>query len=266
MSNSFLDSASSLYISTGRQSCNKFLSKFLNLKIRPYVLRVTGGCLMEEEYSRKLVNLQNALSGRGKSDIPRFAGFCLFGGTRMIYRESPRKFVRGITEVVPPLSKYCWQAQSLGIVAKVGDLKHSPPHGLIVSPTDPSDPHVTIIHPLQDSVMIVQPSADHHASWVDEYKECIDIMDYLRAGAWQGLMIVYNGGSVVAEEIEAWAENGLRDPFWRVLLVRGSGRSADKYAGNEQFLADHPTVSVCDNTEKDIRRALIELGALISYE
>ena len=269
-SKSFADSASSLFVRTGRESCNKFLGKFLDLSVRPFYLRVTGGCgLLDQEHYYGLRNVQAALTGgiRGSKTLPRFAGFCAFGGTRMIGRNNPSKIVPGITEVVPPINKYCPQAKTLGIIAKVGDMKHSS-HGIIVSDDcDKSKPldeqYVTIVHPTQDAILLVQPSADQHASWDDEAKECIEIADQLRKGHWQGLMLVYNGGGVVEREILRWAALGKQDPFWRTLLVRGSGRKADQYANDRVFLEEHPTVHVCDNTVEDIRAKLLHLGALV---
>lgn len=272
MKRSFVDSSSALFVRTGRESCEKFLGKFLDIRIRPFVLRVTGGCgLMGDEHAQGLRNVQHALTGgpRGSKKLPRFTGFCLFGGTRMVSRVNPRLVIPGITEVVPPINRLCPGARTLGIIAKVGDLKHSR-HGIIVSDDcDKSTPveeqYVTIAHPTQDTILLVQPSADKTASWEDEAKECIDIADHLRRGHWQGLMLVYNGGGVVDKEIQAWAKLGLQDPFWRVLIVNGSGRKADQYANDEQFLKDHPTVHVCQNDVNDIRAKLLELGALV-YE
>lgn len=257
--------AASLFIRNRGESCSKFLANFLNLSVRPFALRVTGGCLIDPEFEPGLVALERALTGgkRRKSKLPRFAGFCLFGGTRMVRKNSPRTVVRGIPEIVPPINRYCPRAQTLGIIAKVSNLKHSR-LGIIVSPPqNDADPHVTLVHPDQHSVLIVQPSADQFASWTDEMRECIDIIDQLRSNRWQGLLIAYNGGQVVGQEIELWAKNGDADPFWRVLLVKGSGRITDKYANDEQFLKDHPTVHVCDNNEDSMRSALLQLGAIV---
>lgn len=264
------DESSSLFIRTGRESCEKFLGNFLDIRIRPFVLRVTGGCgLMGPDHAQGLRNVQHALTGgpRGSKVLPSFTGFVLFGGTRMVNRVNPRLIVPGITEVVPPLNRLCPGAKTLGIIAKVGDLKHSR-HGLIVSDdcdkTKPAEEqYVTIAHPTQDAILLVQPSADRSASWDDEYKECIDICDYLRKGQWSGLNLVYNGGGVVDREIQAWSKLGKDDPFWKVLIINGSGRKADEYAQDEEFLKEHPNVHVCDNTLPSIRAKLLELGALV---
>lgn len=264
MATNMFDDAVSLYIRSGRESCNKFLGKFLNLKIRPFVMRVTGGCLVADEYQEGLNYLQSALTGGGEGspDEPRFAGFCMVGGTQMFDKFDPTKTIRGITDVIPPLNHLCPGAQTLGIIAKVGDLKQSR-NGLIVSPpASESDPYVTVVNQNLHSVLVLQPSADHFASWSDEARECIEIIDHLRSNHWQSLLVSYNGGSVVEEEIRAWATLGKMDPFWRVLLIKGSGRSTDKFASDEAFLEEHPSVHVCDNTEASIRAALLELGAV----
>ncbi len=264
----YFDQATSLYIRNSGESCSKFLGNFLDLSVRPFALRLSGGCLVDPEFQFGLAALERALTGRKDrlSQLPRFAGFCLFGGTRMVKKDSPFRAVQGITEVPPRLTAYCPRAQTLGVIAKVGDLKHSR-FGIVVSPpSSPEDPHVTLVHPDQHSVLIVQPSADRFASWTDEMRECIDIIDSLRSNHWQGLLVVYNGGGVVAQEIEAWAQLGDRDPFWRVLLVKGSGRSADKYANDEKFLSEHPTVNVCDNDEASMREALLKLGAIVGED
>ena len=167
------------------------------------------------------------------------------------------------------MNKLCPSAKTLGIIAKVGDMMHSR-YGIVVSQDCPEDKpkeqhYVTIVHPTQDTTLLVQPSADRFASWDDEADECINICDHLRKGYWQGLMIVYNGGKTVEKEIQKWGKLGQSDPFWQVLLIDGSGRKADEYARDAQFRAEHPTINVCNNTEDDIRKALLELGALV-YE
>ncbi len=79
---------SPLYIRSGRVPCNKFLGKFLNLSIRPCVMRVTGGCLVDDDkYQKGLNYLQWALTGgvNNRTDLHSFCrSFCLVGGTRMV--------------------------------------------------------------------------------------------------------------------------------------------------------------------------------------
>lgn len=263
----FAKDAPSLFIQTGEDKSQLFGMNFARNIKRHFVMRLTGGCgLMTPSDAVGLANLQEALSGKkpgeeGDSQHPRFAGFCLFGGTRMVRKDDPTVIVPGITEVPPAISRDCPDAAMLGVIAKVGHMRYTP-SGIVVHSEDNND-YATIVHPTQTSTVVLQPSADSLASWDDEAKECINICDALRQLQWQGLLTVYNGGGVTEREIKRWALLGLRDPFWRVLLINGSGRKADEYARDEEFLAEHPTVHVCDNTVESMRSKLAELGAII---
>jgi hypothetical protein len=268
--NSFVDNAPSLYIQTGDDKSQMFGMNFARNIQRHFVMRLTGGCgLMNESDAVGLANLQAALSGQNvgessgdaQASHPRFAGFCLFGGTRMVSKTDPSVIVPGITEVPPAISAHCPDAATLGVIAKVGHLRYTS-NGIVVSSSE-ADPYATIVHPTQTSVVLLQPSADSFASWDDEAKECITICDALRDMQWQGLLTVYNGGGVTEREILRWAKLGKLNPFWRVLLIKGSGRKADEYANDQEFLEEHPTVHVCENTVEDMRRKLFELGAIV---
>jgi hypothetical protein len=262
----FLDNAPSLFIQTGEDKSQLFGMNFARNIQRHFVMRLTGGCgLMTPEDAVGLANLQEALSGgkpaeNGDVQHPRFAGFCLFGGTRMIRKDDPSVIVPGITEVPPAISAQCPDAAMLGVIAKVGHMLYTP-HGVVVHGEGSSD-YATIVHPTQTSTVVLQPSADSLASWDDEAKECINICDALRNLQWQSLLTVYNGGGVTEREILRWAKLGKIDPFWRVLLIKGSGRKADEYANDQEFLDEHPTVHVCNNTVEDMRSKLLELGAI----
>lgn len=266
---SFYDSAPSLFIQTGWDKSQLF---GLNAArdVRHFVLRGTGGCgLMKPEDAVGLRNLELALSGRDRGGRqwrkrPRFAGFCLFGGTRMVGKTDPSVIVPGITEVFPAIQKYCPESVTLGVIAKVGHLRYSS-HGLIIH-DEPDNEFVTILHPTQTSSVILQPSADMQASWDDEFKECIRICDSLRQARWQGLLVVYNGGGVTERELTSWATLGKRDPFWQVLIVKGSGRKADEYASDSEWLNEHPTVTVCENDLDDMRIKLESLGAIVTLD
>jgi hypothetical protein len=81
-----------------------------------------------------LANLQEALSGKkpgeqGDSQHPKFAGFCLFGGTRMVRKDDPTVIVPGVTEVPPDeIVAACQMAfesinRSLVSIVPLGDSK-----------------------------------------------------------------------------------------------------------------------------------------------
>ncbi len=131
----------------------------------------------------------------------------------MVDKTDPSKIVRGITASRDALNRFCRRSQTLGLIAKVGDLKQSR-YGMVVSPpASESDPYVTLVNHDLNSVLVMQPSVDHFASWSEEARECIDIIDHLRSNHWQGLPLRRNGGSVVAEEIENWAKLGKTRPL-----------------------------------------------------
>jgi hypothetical protein len=262
---SFFDNAPTLYIQTGADKSQLFGINFArNVKNR-FALRITGGCgLMSPQDAIGMSNMREALSGLSERNDgikhPQFSGFCLFGGTRMLNRYDPSVIVPGVTEIPPYLSEVCPDVITLGILAKVGHLRYTP-NGTVIS-DEPDSEYVTIIHPTQSSVVLLQPSSDICASWDDEFKESIRICDALRPLNWKGLLFVYNGGGVTEREIKSWAKLGQTDPFWQVLLVRGSGRKADEYANDKEFLEENPTVHVCENTVEDMRCKLSELGAI----
>lgn len=269
MSKSFIDDAPSLFVQTGHDKSQLFGLNTAR-KIRHFVLRGTGGCgLMSESDAQGLRNLELALTGRGPSGrrskkLPRFSGLCLFGGTRMVRKDNPKVIVPGITEVFPALNKYCDNTATLGVISKVGHLRHTK-HGIVIS-NDPKDEYCTIVHPVQTSTVIVQPSADSQASWDDEFKECVRIVHPLIQMNWGALLVVYNGGGVTEKEIRTWAKHGQSDPRWNILIVNGSGRKADELANDDEFRADHPTVHVCENDLDHMREKLLELNALVYPE
>lgn len=257
----WLTNSPTLFVQSEGQSCESFFANFFR-DSRHFVLRGTGGCgNMKPEYYHGLAKLQEALGGEpGNPDSPRFNGFCLFGGTRMISKDDPEVVVPGITEVFPGLVDSCPNARVLGVVVKAGHLQTTP-HGIVVSNSD-ADPYATIIHPQQHSVLLLQPNVDRKADWDAEWQRCLDICASHEANNWDALLTVYNGGGVSERELLHWAELGETRPFYRVLLVRGSGGTADKYANNEAFLKAHPHVHVCDNEVESMRAKLLELGAI----
>lgn len=266
---SFVDDAPTLFIQSGPDKSQLFAMNTAR-DLRHFVIRGTGGCgLMSEEDAQGLRNLEYALTGRSehgrrRKALLQFSGLALFGGTRMVRRDNPRIIIPGITEVFPPIEKYCKRSAALGVIAKVGTLRHSK-HGIVIA-DDGKAEYVTIVHPTQSSCVLQQPSADENADWEAEFKECANFIGQLINAKWQSLLVVYNGGGITEKEILTWCANAKTNPAWRVLLVNGSGRKADEYANNDKFLADNPTVHVCENDLDSMREKLSELGALVEPE
>lgn len=257
--------APSLFISSGWDKSQLF-GMNAAADIRHHVLRLTGGCgYMEARHAKGLRNLELALSGRDKDGVQRhkpYSGMVLSGGTRMVKRANPRVIVPGITEVMPAIEPWCPKAVTCGIVPKVSHLKLSP-HGVVIQ-DNPKDEYVTILHPNQTSVNLLQPSADCTADYKDEARECARICDVLRGMHWGGCLTTFNGGGVTEFEIQMWAKLSQEDPdFWRIMLIKDSGRKTDEYAANVEFLEAHPSVLVCENDLDSMREKLQEHGALV---
>jgi hypothetical protein len=261
----FFDTAPSLFIQTGDDKSQLFGINFARKVKHRFVLRISGGCgLMDSCHSDGMNKMAWALSGLtddGKTEVHKpFQGFCLSGGTRMVSKADPTIVVTGVTEVPPAMRPYCPDAIMLGLLAKTSHMKYSS-HGIVVH-DEPGHDYATIVHPNQHSVVLLQPSADVPASWDDEVKEAVRICDALREIEFKGLLFGYNGGMYFEKELKRWAALGKHDPFWQVLLVKGSGRKSDMYAEDEDFLAEHPHIHVCDMTVDSMRQKLTELGAL----
>jgi hypothetical protein len=260
---SVIENAPTLFIQTGKEQSALFAMNFAR-DVRHFVLRMTGGCgLMEAHDAVGLKNLEDALAGHCEDGriLPRFSGFGLFGGTRMLNAFDPSLIVPGVTEIFPRIAERCTEAVFLGVIAKIGTLKYTP-YGVVLS-EEPGKNFFTVIHPGQHSTVLLQPTSDARASYDDEFKECARICGELRKLGWHNLLLVYNGGGVTEREILTWAELGKQDPDgWKVLIVNGSGRIADKYAADKEFLAEHPHVHVAENSVEEIRAKLAQLGAL----
>ena len=95
----WLDASPTLFVQSEGQSCERFFANFFR-NTRHFVLRGTGGCgNMTPEYYHGITKLQEALGGDPNvPGSPKFSGFCLFGGTRMILKDDPSSVVPGITE------------------------------------------------------------------------------------------------------------------------------------------------------------------------
>lgn len=264
----FFDDSATLFVQSGPDKSQLFGMNFLRRVQHPFIMRLTGGCgKLEPHHYLGLQYLVDALSGRSDDGLllPHFSGFCLFGGTRMVRKDDPTQVIPGITEVAPQVTKYRPDCISLGITVKTGHMRYNTPYGIVIS-QEPGLPWCTIAHPHQTSCTILQPGSDTNAMWADEWKECIRICDAVKSipGEWQNLLVVYNGGENTRNEVLSCAKLSQFDPFWRILLINGSGRVADELAGNREFLAEYPAVHVCDNNVDSMRAKFLELGALVA--
>lgn len=264
----------SLYFQTGKERSVDFALMFSERSARPFVARLTGGCAdMTAADAIGMRNLTDALSGRGTNEerLPRFAGYALFGGTRMLSLHDPSIVVPGITEIFPDVAKHdCPGVVMYGIVPGFRKMERSEDPKLEkynILDIDMKKKVITIVHPEMKAVLFVQPQPDNEEIWDDEYKECWKYIRTLHERRWGSLLIVYNGGPVTRRELELWAHWGLKEPgLWNVLLIKDSGRAADAFANDREWLDRHPHVHVAENSVEAINAKLYELGAVIDSD
>lgn len=238
-----------LWVQSDNEVCGRINFLFARKYLSKYVARITGGCaLMTPEQALGLSTLRNALQG--------FTGVGLFGGTSVRSRSNPEQIIDTVTEVFPSITS---RMLRIGVCAKVHDMRYTP-YGLVLH-DDPAVEWFTTMNYRADALLTVQPSADRHAMWEDEFKQCVRIVDELQKVGWNSLLIVFNGGEITEKELLTWAALGRKDPSkWQVLLIKGSGRIADQYAGDKEFLKLSPTVHVVDCDPEALRDKLVQLN------
>jgi hypothetical protein len=255
-----------LFVQEGGRRSVDFALNFAQAKnpTRPFACRLTGGCAnMSAADAVGLRRLERALCG-GKTD-KRFAGFALFGGTRMLSTIDPTEVLPGITEVFPNIAEQCPNMEMLGLIAGFRrQIRSSDPKlaGQII--IDKSKNFLTVVHPRPRSILQLQPLPDNEEVWDDEYKETARCFQALHEYGWQTLNIVFNGGTVTEREIKLWANLGLQNPgLWNMLLIKDSGRIAEQFAEDADFLACHQNIVVAENDIDDMVAKLSDLGALV---
>ncbi|CAN5535741.1 hypothetical protein BH10CYA1_BH10CYA1_18020 [soil metagenome] len=260
---------SRIYMESEHDKCALFAMQFAAAGCPHYFLRIAGGCAgMSDEDAAGLRNIELAAGGERDGD-PKFKGFAVFGATRMYQGRTDNpscKVLQTITEVFPNIAdRLGTEAILLGIASKYNHLLYSQTYGLVLEVNEQRGTFTTV-NPSCKSVLITQPSSDEKAHQLDEMKEAVEIVDQLHTIDWQSLLVAYNGGPNTEREILTWAANGKRDPSpnrWQILLIRGSGRAADRYARDPEFLAENANnVHVADNNASSIRAELLKLGAL----
>lgn len=242
-----------LWVQTGQELCSRINFLFARKYLSRFVMRITGGCsLMQDEDRIRLMELKKAMQG--------FTGVGLFGGTNIRYRERPEEVCDSVTEVFPSVTS---RMLKLGVIAKVHDMRVTP-YGIVVR-DEPGSKTFSVMHSGADALLTVQPSADRLSQWEAEYKECVRLVDDLQAVGWSSVLLVFNGGRTVETELLTWAALARENPGkWRVLLVEGSGRVADKFASDTEFLRLNPSVHVCGCSSEEIRSSLVRFDVPFS--
>lgn len=249
-----LKAAPALIFKSGGEQTTELMLGLTTARDR-IVVRLTGGCGdMSATDAEGLYTLFTDAFGED------FGGVLLFGGTQMLRRDDFSKVVPGITEVPPLIRRRNPYAVVLGVIPRTDQLRLSPEiPGLVVS-EEPEREFITIAHPDQDYVLVVQHSPDQTSLWDAEYLECLRMIELLRNSCqWNSLLIAFNGGGVTEREILAHAHRG-----YSVLLVADSGRVSERLAGDAEFRSRFPNVSVAEKSSTDLRAHLFRLGVLSS--
>lgn len=270
------DSGQILYFQQGDTRSFDFTLSFAERPFRDFACRLTGGCgEMTAADAIGMRNLEKALAGlvgrSGGKGSPhrRFAGFAIFGGTRMLSVHDTSVIVPGITEVFPNIAQYCPGMEMLGIVAGFRYMRRVTDDPNLVDKLilKTEKGFHTIVHPNAARALLLQPDPDNEEVWDDEWKETWRCFRSLHDCGWQTLNIVYNGGPVTEREIKKWAEWGRREPgLWNMLIIKDSGRKATQYASDLEFLSNSPSIHVCENSTEAIHEKLWQLGALVEAE
>lgn len=224
------------------------------------IVRITGGCAeMSNEDAQDLeILFREAFQG--------FGGALLIGGTRMVLTEDMSTIVPGITEVGSAIRRSNPTSVLLGVVGRADSVALDYATGLLVihrssltDPTDQSAPRVTtIVQSDMDAVAILGERITKLSIWHDEAVFCARVTEAQRMyGKWDSALVVYNGGGTTEYEARLVA-----DQHWPVVLINGSGRVADKLAGDREFLAQYPNVIVCDKEADGLHDALVQASVV----
>jgi hypothetical protein len=221
----------------------------LTMAAERVVVSLTGGCgSMSAEHAAPM---RSVFEGGFRG----FGGAILFGGTRMLDKTSGAT-VDGLPEMAPRIRAANPGCVSLGIVPRGGELRISSQGMVVAEEADAA--YRTIVHPDQDVCLLLQDGVDEGAPWDAEWQERVRITQDMRTVAkWRSLLVVWNGGESTERELLAVAGLG-----WPIILLEGSGRTADRYAADRAFLHDYPYVTVVPAQAHALRSALIALGTI----
>ena len=272
-----LDSLTSMILPTSSANPHpKFTSKFSAVEHHS-VVRITGGCAHMSSADAANMNslFRKAFLG--------FSGVLLVGGTRMVdtgylratmsesedanSTEEFSPFVPGITDVGRVIKRQNPNCVLLGVIPRSEGVGFNQEFGILEVirsvKDDPGDRYakhiVTIVQSDMDAIsLLLKPLQPRRTIWEDEAYFCARIVQAQRESAgWDSALVVYNGGQTTEYEIRLTAESD--SP---VILIRGSGRIADRLAADAEFLEAHPSVQVCDLNPESLRNALVETGTI----
>ncbi len=250
----------------------KLIFEFAQRGVPEQVIRWTGWSANIGEYAKDLPEVLNAFRG--------VKGFHMFGGTQILDLESGQ--VRAtITDVPVVLKEKDPDLILIGIVPKVDVSTHLVQDiGLLVDVHDHSSPdkkdgYFTRVNPDINIGIMIQPDTNHSFTWSDEAKECLRLCANLSKKSWNTTLVVFGGRvsnqaftlSTVEQELVDWSMAAKADSNDRtkILLIKGSGGVADKFANDAKWLSENPCAVVVDLNQQSIRDAINKLGLVTDW-
>jgi hypothetical protein len=178
-------------------------------------LRIAGGCSNMSRSDR-----DNMLMWFG-ANLRDFTGFLSSGGTR----EVVNGVIDPMVTEVPALLAGMGRVITLSTVPRTGDFELVDDSRLQVFTQSEWGDSISHPNPSVHMLVFVQHELGDTLDWDGDVETYITLFNtFQRTAEWQFATIVWNGGGVTETEIKLAARSG-----WPVILVKGSGRAADKY-------------------------------------
>lgn len=240
--------------------------EFAQRGVPKQVFRWTGWAGSIGEHGSQLSEMVRAFSG--------VKGFHMFGGTQ-IRSLDDGSVIPMVSDIPVKLKQNDHDLILVGIIPKVSE-EPLYREGLgIVLGVDEKNNRFTTINDDQNIGIVLQPDVNGHYGWIDEIiesrRQCSRLMDK----KWSGNLVVFGGTTTaegdlklrnVEQELVWWAKDAQDHSEWdiNIILIRGSGGVADKYASNAEWLAANPRVKVFDASAEAIRSGIAGLNNIIT--
>ena len=225
------------------------------------MIRWTGWCANIAEHSQQIPIIVEAFKG--------IKGFHFSGGTEMRDINSGQ-IKTTVCDIPAKIKGFDHDNVLIGIIPKVSENPTYLRELGIVLRVNPKAGTFTTINEHQNIGIVLQPDVNGKYEWIDEARECRRINANLLSKGWNNTLAVFGGSlesdpdklSRVEQELLWWTEDKLKMPGWNIniILFKGSGGVADKYASDSEWLKDKPFIKVVDLNTSSIRSTLKNIG------
>ena len=246
------------------ERAESLIFEFAQRGVPQQIIRWTGWSGNIGEYGPKLEAVVKGFEG--------VKGFHMFGGTQV--RDLDTGTVKPtVCDIPVALKKADRDLILIGVIPKVSEEPiYKEGLGLVLRVNE-KDNHFTTVNDDQNIGIVLQPDVNGRYEWIDEIKESRRQCSRLMEKNWKGTLVVF-GGTVtpeqdlklrnVEQELVWWAKDAKEHPDWdlNIVLIRGSGGVADKYANNPEWLRENPAVKVFDADAAAIAEGLSQLSGM----